>query len=383
LIYGLDNLGYCNQKMAASFISFFENLEDPRVERTKQHKLIDIIGLTLCAVLCGCEDWEEIELFGQKKRSWLSSFLELPNGIPSHDTINRLFAALNPSSLQEAFLEWIQHVATLNEGRIINIDGKRLCHSGVNGKKAIVHMVSAWCNANNMVLGQLKTDEKSNEITAIPQLLEVLFVQGCTVTIDAMGCQKNIAAKIIEKGGDYLLALKGNQGHLLDDVKEAFEQSSSKEIEQETKLEKGHGRIEKRECRVIRNIEWVCEREEWIKLRSLIELNTERTILSTGEHQTETRYYISSRNGTAKEILEIIRSHWGIENKLHWSLDVQFGEDASRKRAGNAAENFSTINRLILNILKNEKSTKLSIKKKRLNAGWDESYLEKLIFKEI
>lgn len=349
--------------MAASFISHFENLEDPRVERTKRHKFIDIIGITLCAVLCGCEDWEEIELFGRKKQQWLSTFLQLPNGIPSHDTFNRLFAALDPPSLQEVFLQWIRQVATLSEGRIISIDGKRLCNSGVDGKKAIVHMVSAWCSANNMVLGQLKTEEKSNEITAIPQLLDVLFIEGCTITIDAMGCQKDIAAKIIDKGGDYLLALKGNQGHLLDDVKEAFEQSGTTGLEQHTTLEKGHGRIEKRECSLLRDIEWVCENEQWKNLTTLIRLQTQRTLLSSGEQQRETRYYISSKKATATEMLHMIRSHWAVENQLHWSLDVQFGEDASRKRAGNAAENFSVINRLVLNILKNEKSTKLSIKK--------------------
>ena len=320
-------------------------------------------------------------MFGKNKEPWLETFLELPNGIPSHHTINRLFAALNPASLQQAFLNWVQQVASLSEGRIISIDGKRLCNSGEHGKKAIVHMVSAWCNLNNMVLGQLKTEEKSNEITAIPELLNVLFMQGCTVTIDAMGCQKNIAEKIIDVGTDYVLALKGNQGHLLDNVKKAFAQSSRTELEQHTTVEKGHGRIERRQCSILRRTDWVCEETEWKNLSCLVQLTTQRTLQSSGEQQTETRYFISSKVTTPAQMLHIIRSHWGIENKLHWSLDVQFGEDASRKRAGHAAENFSVINRIVLSIVKNEKTKKLSIKKKRLNAGWDQAYLETLIFK--
>lgn len=365
-------------------LELFEQLEDPRVERTKQHKLIDIVSITLCAVLCGCNDWEEIELFGKNKESWLRTFLALPNGIPSHDTINRLFAALSPSSFQEVFLQWVEQVATLSEGRIISIDGKRLCGSGVGGKKAVVHMVSAWCNLNNISLGQIKTEEKSNEITAIPKLLEIIMVKGCIVTIDAMGCQKEIASKIVEKEGDYLLALKGNQGHLLDDVKEAFEQSKSSEIESHvTKLEKGHGRIEKRTCNIIRNIDWICDAQEWTNLRALVQVKSERTIITTDEKQIETRYYISSSKASALEIGNTVRSHWGIENKLHWSLDVSFNEDDSRKMAGFAAENFSTITKIALGILQNDKSKKLSIKKKRMKAGWNEEFIEHLIFKKF
>jgi len=364
-------------------LSLFEQLEDPRVERTKRHKLIDIISITLCAVLCGCNDWEEIELFGKNKQSWLRTFLELPNGIPSHDTINRLFAALSPTSFEEVFLQWVAEVATLSEGRIISIDGKRLCGSGVGGKKAVIHMVSAWCNLNNISLGQIKTEEKSNEITAIPKLLDMIVVKGCTVTIDAMGCQKEIASKIIEKEGDYLLALKGNQGHLLDDVQEAFEHTKPTAIETNiTKPEKGHGRIEKRTCNIIRNIDWVCDAKEWKNLQALVQIKSERTIVTTGEKQTETRYYISSSNASALDMCNIVRSHWGIENKLHWSLDVSFNEDNSRKMAGFAAENFSTITKIALGILKNDKSNKLSIKKKRMKAGWNEEFIEHLIFKK-
>ncbi|HEX8676507.1 MAG TPA: ISAs1 family transposase [Segetibacter sp.] len=361
-------------------IRFFEAMEDPRVERTKHHKIIDIIIITIAAVICGCEDWNEIELFGKFKKEWLSTFLELPNGIPSHDTFNRFFAALNPEALQQCFLNWIQEVARITEGRIISIDGKRLCGSGVEGKKAIVHMVSAWCNANNMVLGQVKTDDKSNEITAIPELLNLLDIKGCTVTIDAMGCQTEIAAKIIEKEADYLLAVKGNQGHLFDDIKEAFEHTASGQQPTATTLEVDHGRIEKRTCHVIDDVDWICNNKEWKGLKRLIKITAERTDKSSGEQSQECRYYISSSALKVNELLSATRQHWGIENKLHWMLDVNFGEDASQKRAGNAAQNFSVITRIALNLLQNEKSKKLSIKKKRLAAGWEHSYLEKLLF---
>lgn len=359
-------------------IRFFEAMEDPRVERTKLHKCIDILSITIAAVICGCEDWNEIALFGKLKKEWLSTFLELPNGIPSHDTFNRFFAALNPQVLQQCFLNWIQEVANITEGRIISIDGKRLCGSGTEGKKAIVHMVSAWCNANNMVLGQVKTDDKSNEITAIPELLNLLDIKGCTITIDAMGCQTDIAAKIVGKEADYLLAVKGNQAHLYDDIKEAFEHTPGGQQEISTTLETDHGRIEKRTCQVIDDIDWVCNKE-WEGLKRLIKITAERTDKSSGEQSKECRYYISSATFKANEFLHVSRQHWGIENKLHWMLDVNFGEDASQKRAGNAAQNFSVISRIALNLLQNEKSKKLSIKKKRLAAGWDHTYLEKLL----
>ncbi len=367
-------------KKMTGLISFFEPMEDPRVERTQQHKFIDIIVITIAAVICGCQDWNEIELFGKLKKDWLEQYLELPNGIPSHDTINRLFAALNPQSLQGCFLNWIQDVAQITEGRIVSIDGKRLCGSGTQGKKAIVHMVSAWCNSNNMVLGQVKTDDKSNEITAIPELLKLLNIKGCTVTIDAMGCQKDIADKIIEMEGDYVLAVKGNQGNLLDDIEEAFKETASSSLQSSTSLEIGHGRIEKRTCDVITDTDWICNLQEWKGLKSLIRITAERTNKASGEKQQECRYYISSNMPGAAALLNITRQHWGVENKLHWMLDVNFGEDASQKRAGNAAQNFSVINRIALNLLQNEKTKKLSIKKKRLAAGWQHGYLEKLLF---
>ena len=380
VVFYIERIKQIAVKKMTGLISFFEPMEDPRVERTQQHKFIDIVVITIAAVICGCEDWNEIELFGKLKKDWLDQYLELPNGIPSHDTINRLFAALNPQSLQDCFLNWIQDVAQITEGRIVSIDGKRLCGSGTQGKKAIVHMVSAWCNTNNMVLGQVKTDDKSNEITAIPELLKLLNIKGCTVTIDAMGCQKDIADKIIEMEGDYVLAVKGNQGNLLDDIDEAFKETAKSRLQSSSSLEIGHGRIEKRTCDVITDTDWICNLQEWKGLKSLIRITAERTDKASGEKQQECRYYISSAMPGAAALLNITRQHWGVENKLHWMLDVNFGEDASQKRAGNAAQNFSVINRIALNLLQNEKTKKLSIKKKRLAAGWQHDYLEKLLF---
>lgn len=350
------------------------------MDRTKLHSLKDIIGITICAVISGCDDWDEIELYGQQKSGWLKQFLQLPNGIPSHDTFNRVFAALDPRELQNCFISWVQSVAKITNGRVVSIDGKRLCNSGVDGKKGLIHMVSAWCNDNNMVLGQVKTDEKSNEITAIPVLLDLLVLEGAIVTIDAMGCQQQIAEKIIDQKANYVLAVKENQAHLLDDIKEAFEKTP--DAESHASLEKSHGRIEKRTCKVIADMDWICKKANWKNLQSIISVESERTILATGEQQSEIRYYIASLPGSPESFLSITRQHWGIENKLHWSLDVTFKEDFSTKQAGNAAENFSTITKVALNLLKNNKSKKMSVKKKRLLCSWDNDFLAQTVFKE-
>ncbi len=362
-------------------LPFFDNLIDPRVERTKLHSLKDILALTICGVLSGCNDWEEIELYGISKEKWLKTFLSLPNGIPSHDTINRVFAALNPTDVQECFIDWVQSIAGISNGKVISIDGKRLCNGGVDGKKAIIHMVSAWSNANNMVMGQVKTEEKSNEITAIPALLELLILEGSIITIDAMGCQTAIAEKIVEKGADYVLAVKDNQGHLLDDLKEAFAQTAPSI--HDTSIETGHGRIEKRTCKVITDMDWISKPKNWKKLQSIISIETQRTDKLTGETQSEKRFYISSLLTTPQHFNEVIRGHWGIENKLHWCLDVVFKEDYSTKQAGNAAENFSAITKMAVNLLKNENSKKRSIKNKRLLCGWDEDFLANLLLCQI
>lgn len=359
-------------------ISFFSSLTDPRMDRCKLHKLSDILFITIAACLSGAEDWEEIEEYGQAKQDWLKTFLELANGIPSHDTFNRVFAALDAVELEGCFAAWIQSVAELSKGQIVSIDGKRLCGSGEHGSKSIVHMVSAWSGANNLVLGQCKVDDKSNEITAIPALLEVLMLKECIVTIDAMGCQNDIAEKIISKEADYILALKGNQETLLDDVQEAF--NHDKPTSSSMELDMGHGRIEKRTCHVISDTSWICKEQEWKGLQSLVKIESERYHKSNGHTEKQTRYYISSLAADAKKINEAIRQHWGIENQLHWTLDVAFGEDKSQKRAGYAAQNFSLINKVALNLLKNEKSKKRrSMKVKRHRAGWDNDYVFQLL----
>lgn len=364
-----------------SFVELFSSLPDPRVERTRKHKLIDILVITIAAVLSGCDDWNEIELYGNSKKEWLKTFLELPEGIPSHDTFNRVFAMLDPEALQKHFLSWVQSVAAISEGQIISMDGKRLCGSGKDGSKSIIHLVSAWSSANNLVLAQTKVEDKTNEITAIPQLLDILMLKGCIITIDAMGCQKEIAAKIIDKEADYILAVKNNQEHLLDDLHEAFAQSKVDAIATQTEL--GHGRIEKRTCKLIRDSEWVCKEKEWKALKTLIEISTERTNKTTGETQRETRYYISSLQADAKRFNEAIRRHWSIENNLHWCLDVVFKEDSSHKQAGNAAENFAIITRIALSLIKNDKTKKTSMKNKRHLAGWDNNFLSALLFNKI
>jgi predicted transposase YbfD/YdcC len=359
-------------------LSFFDPLTDPRVDRTKLHSLKDIIGITICAVLSGCDDWEEIEMYGRGKQQWLKQFLSLPNGIPSHDTFNRVFASLCPVQLRDCFMDWVQSIAQITEGRVVSIDGKRLCNSGTGGVKGFIHMVSAWCNANNMVLGQVKTDEKSNEITAIPELLQLLVLEGAVVTIDAMGCQQQIAEQIIDQQADYVLAVKQNQEHLLDDIREAFEQTP--QAASFSSIEKSHGRIEKRTCKLITDMDWICKQHNWKNLQSIICIESSRTFLSTGETQSETRYYISSLLSKPESFLDIIRQHWGIENKLHWVLDVIFNEDLSTKQAGNAAENFSIITKIALNLLKNNTTKKLSIKKKRLLCALDNNFLANTVF---
>ncbi len=360
-----------------SFFEHFADLPDPRLERTKQHKLSDILFITIAAVLSGCDDWNAIELYGETKEEWLRKYLELPNGIPSHDTFNRLFAALDSTALRECFLSWVQSVVSVTEGEVVSIDGKRLCASGEQGKRSLIHLVSAWSEANHMVLAQYKVEDKSNEITAIPTLLDVLELKSCIVTIDAMGCQKEIASSIIDKEADYILAVKGNQPFLLDDIKEAFTENPS--TSEDVQVGVGHGRIERRTCRVLHDTDWICKAKEWKELKSLIEITAERTHKTSGEQQKEVRYYISSLKADAASFNNYIRSHWGIENHLHWTLDVVFSEDESRKRAGHAAENFALITRIALNLLKNDGSTKVSMKSKRHKAGWDNEYVIHLL----
>lgn len=367
----------------ASILDYFEPLPDPRREHKKRHLLCDIIFITIAAVICGADDWYEIEEYGKYKYEWLKTILALPNGIPSHDTFNRVFSLLDPAAFQRCFITWVESFVSTTEGAIINIDGKRMCNSGEDGSKSVIHMVSAWSNTNNMVLGQVKVNDKSNEITAIPILLDLLMVKGTLVTIDAMGCQKDIASKIIEKQANYMLAVKDNQAHLHEDIREAFEHGKNIEVHTQTNM--GHGRIEKRTCRIIKDTDWICSSDQWEELKTLIAIESKRIDKATGKEQTETRYYISSSNADAAFFNNAVRQHWGIENKLHWTLDVIFNEDASTKRAGTAAENFSFISKIAINLLNQDDyrvgARKVSMKIKRKKAGWDNQYLLTILSK--
>ncbi len=354
----------------ASPLYHFQNLTDPRVDRTRYHLLEDIVFLTIMAVLSGADNWVAIETFGKEKESWLRKYLSLPAGIPSHDTLGGLMSRICPEEFEGCFLGWIKEIANLREGEIVAIDGKALRKSyDKASSKASIHMVSAWANQNELVLGQIKVDDKSNEITAIPKLLDALFLEGSVVTIDAMGCQKAIVEKIIAKKADYLISLKGNQGSLHEQVKHAFTiQAPSKDDYQ---VDYGHGRIEERSVSVIDDLKWVDESQQWKELNTIVKLDSLRHDLNKGQTSKETRYYISSLNKDAAFMNQAIRSHWGIENKVHWVLDVVFREDDSRMRKGHAAQNFSVIRRIALNLLKKYGSPKMGIQNKRLQMAWN------------
>ncbi len=354
-------------------IDYFSGINDPRVDRTKEHLLSDVIFITIAAVICGAGTWNEIELYGKTKEPWLRKYLSLKNGIPSHDTFNRVYSLLDPQELEESFINWVKDVSELTEGEIISIDGKSIRGSRKHNSKSMVHMVSAWAHQNHMVLGQVKTSEKSNEITAIPRLLEIIAIKGCIVTIDAMGCQTEIAKKIIQKEADYVLAVKGNQGNLEQDINYTIK--ICKPVDTYKDTDAGHGRIETRQCRVYSDLSNIENAYRWENLKTIVRVESVRHIKSTGQQQKETRLYITSLEPSAKKIAETIRAHWGIENSLHWVLDVAFNEDHSSKTNPNAVENFSIINRIALNLVKNETSKKVGVKSRRLNAGWDNDYL--------
>lgn len=358
-------------------ISYFSSLPDPRLDRTKEHLLEDIIFITIAAVICGAESWNDIENYGKSKEDWLRRYLQLPGGIPSHDTFNRFFSLLEPSLFEEAFLSWVKSISELTQGDVISLDGKTMCGTRETGSKRAVHLVSAWSKANGLSLGQIKVNEKSNEITAIPKLLEILVLKGCFVTIDAMGCQKEIAEKITEKEADYILALKGNQGSLQEDAQRTvrFTRPSSEWTQEDF----GHGRIESRKCSLYTDLSFIEQAASWHKLNAVVKIESVRYIKSTGREEKETRLYITSSKADAKTIGGNIRSHWGIENNLHWQLDVSFNEDSSRKRNGYAAQNFSLINKIALNLIKKENSKTRSVKGKRLDAGWNNDYLLKIL----
>lgn len=368
----------------------FSKVSDPRVDRTKEHKLIDLIGIAICAVICGAEGWTDIEHFGHSKIVWLSTFLELPNGIPSHDTFGRVFSKLDAQQFQLAFYEWVWAVNEIIPGQIINIDGKRLGGSQdrLLGKRAI-YMVSAWAEENEIVLGQRKVDEKSNEITAIPELLKILALAGCIVTIDAIGTQTNIAQTIVAAQADYVLSVKENQGRLFEDISVVFAVDQAHNfkyasLDYDKTANKGHGRIEIRECwstsdpaylNLIRN------KENWPGLQSIVMLVCTRNV--AGKETKTVRYYISSLPSHPKRLLHLVRRHWAIENELHWVLDVALREDHSRVRKDQAPENFAVLRHIALNLLKQEKTAKGGMHAKQLQAAWNQDYLLKVLASPI
>jgi predicted transposase YbfD/YdcC len=372
--------------MKTTISEHFACLPDPRVERTKLHPLINILSIALCAVLSGADDWVAMEAYGKAKQSFLSTFLDLRNGIPSHDTFQRVFALLDPEHFQRCFLAWVRSIEQLTAGEVVAIDGKRLCGSQEQGRgKGAISLVSAWASANRLVLGQRQVAEKSNEITAIPELLELLSIKGCTITIDAMGCQREIAETIIKKEADYVLALKGNQPELHRAVGEYFDalldpKQHLTNFAYLRTVDADHGRIETRQHWVTDDIAWlpaVTGKPRWPGLRSIGMIRTQRR---TGEQvATCVRYYLSSLPADAKPFAHAARAHWLIENQLHWSLDVSFREDDNRTRTDNAPQNLAVLRHIALNLLQQERSTKNSLKVKRLKAAWDNDYLLTLL----
>jgi len=365
-----------------SILEHFQGITDPRSDN-KRHKLIDIITIAICAVICNADSFADIAEFGKAKYEWLKRFLDLPHGIPSVDTFERVFARIDPDEFKESFVRWVRAICELTKGEIVSVDGKtvRRSHDKSSGKSAI-HMVSAWAGANGIVLGQRKTEEKSNEITAIPELLKLLEIRGCIVTIDAMGCQKHIAEVIIDKGADYVFSLKGNQGRLHNDV-ELFFQEQRKEnfkdvvVDYHETVDGGHGRIETRRYWTTSDIGWLQGKEDWKGLKTICMVERERHIDDRVEQ--ETNYYVGSIGSNAERFGHAVRSHWGIENSLHWVLDVCFREDESRVRKDNAPENLAVLRHIALNLVKKETSRKKSIRSKRLRAGWDNDYLLRIL----
>jgi predicted transposase YbfD/YdcC len=371
------------KRRVPAIVAHFAAVPDPRVRRTRRHELSTILVITLCAVICGADDWVSIAHFGHAKRKWFRTFLSLPHGLPSHDTFGRVFAALDPEAFKTAFLAWVQSVAVAMPGDIIAIDGKTLRRTfDTAAHKAAIHMVSAWAAGQGLCLGQVATDAKSNEITAIPRLLRVLALRDHIVTIDAMGCQTAIAQTIQERGGDYVLSLKGNQARLHDDIRTFFEDARAHAFQAlphtaaET-VDGDHGRVEIRRAWATDQIAWLADRDRWPGLRSVVLVEAERQV--GGNVSREARYFISSLPADADHLAHVVRRHWAIENSLHWVLDVAMNQDQTRIRTGHAPANLAVLHHIALNLLKRERTEKLGIKNKRLAAGWDHDYLLRVI----
>ena len=368
--------------VAKSLRNEFASLKDPRVQRTRLHSLNDILVITICGFVCGVDNWVDLELFGKAKLAWFKTFLQLPSGIPSHDTFGRLYAALDPVEFSRCFARWMRGISKVTDGQLVALDGKTLRRSfDTAAEKSAIHMVSAWAARNHVVLGQVKTDEKSNEITAIPKLLEMLYLEGCLVTMDAMGCQREVVKQIIEKGADYVISLKGNHPTLHAQVEDFFREARLERFETvahtffETSDE-GHGRTEVRRYWLTHQLDNFRQRGEWAGLTSLGMVEAERT--AKGVTSRDVRYFISSLPGDdAEKFGAAVRGHWGIENGLHWVLDVAFREDESRVRKGNAPENMAMMRHVALNLLKTAttKQKRVSIQSRRKLAGWDHEFL--------
>ena len=364
----------------------FATLADPRVERTKRHQLLVIITIALCAVICGADTWVDVEEFGHAKRTWLETFLVLPNGIPSHDTFGRVFARLNPEQFQACFLSWVQAIHTVLPAQQIAIDGKTARRSHDRGiGKAAIQMVSAWATETHLVLAQRHVAEHSNEKTALPFLLEQLELAGCIVSIDAMSCHAKIARQIKEQEGEYVLALKDNQGTTYQDVVDLFDDALTTGfagIEHAThrSVDKGHGRLDHRQYWTISDpacLAYLNAKEAWVGLRSVGMVEAERQVGK--QVSRERRYYLTSLPGNAQAFGEAVRSHWTVENGLHWVLDIAFQEDASRMRKDHSQQNFVVLRHMALNLLKQEPTAKCGIKARRLKAGWSEDYLRQVL----
>ncbi len=364
----------------------FASLKDPRTGNAQQHELLDILVITICAVICGADGWTEVALWGQANETWLKTFLPLPHGIPSHDTFGRVFARLDPKAFRHCFLSWVRAISKLTHRRVVAVDGKtvRRSHDRTHGRAAI-HMVSVWAAENRLVLGQAKVSDKSNEITAMPELLRLLALSGCIVTIDAMGCQTQIAKTIVQQGGDYLLAVKANQKRLYQDLQDLFHDADPTNRHDATHdyartVDKGHGRVEIRECWTVSDPEvmaYLRARQPWPNLQTVAMLRAERRV--SEQTSIEARFYISSLENDAGLVLQSARGHWGIENGLHWVLDVAFREDESRVRKDYAPENLAVVRHMALNLLRRETSLKVGVKAKRLRAAWDRDYLLKIL----